>query len=390
MAIGSRTLSKTFGRFFESERSGGLLLIGCTLLSILAANSVIGNEYLAFWHAKFAGLTVEHWINDGLMAVFFLLIGLELERELYNGELSNFRTALLPAIAALGGVIVPSAIHYSLNAGTATQAGVGIPMATDIAFSLGVLSLLGNRVPSSLKVFLVAFAVMDDLFAIICIALFYTSGLSVLYLAGAVVVWTLLLLVVNKYFRITSLTPYMIGGALMWFLMFKSGVHATIAGVLLAFALPFSRKEEDEASPSHRLEDLLHKPVAFVILPIFALANTAIIVEPSWTQALLTSNSLGIIGGLIVGKPVGIVTACLAAVGIGLCKLPEDLSWKHIAGAGLLGGIGFTMSIFITNLAFPLDAQVISESKIAVLIASLIAAAVGLFWLRLAGSKLNK
>ncbi|HRA39675.1 MAG TPA: Na+/H+ antiporter NhaA, partial [Pyrinomonadaceae bacterium] len=247
MRVVPKKLSNTFKAFFDSEKSGGILLIVCTGISILVANSVIGDQYLGVLQRDLAGLTVEHWVNDGLMAVFFLLIGLELERELYNGELSSFRTALLPVIAAIGGVALPGMIHFALNAGTVTQAGVGIPMATDIAFSLGVLALLGNRIPASLKVFLVAFAVMDDLFAIIIIAIFYTAKFSIFYLAGAMAVWVLLI-VLNHYFKVMSLVPYLIGGALMWFLMLKSGVHATIAGVLLAFAMPFSTKQDDEES----------------------------------------------------------------------------------------------------------------------------------------------
>ena len=382
MRVVPKKLTNTFKAFFDSEKSGGILLIVCTGISILVANSVIGDQYLGVLQRDLAGLTVEHWVNDGLMAVFFLLIGLELEREFYNGELSSFRTALLPVIAAIGGVALPGMIHFALNAGTVTQAGVGIPMATDIAFSLGVLALLGNRIPASLKVFLVAFAVMDDLFAIIIIAIFYTAKFSIFYLAGATAVWVLLI-VLNRYFKVMSLVPYLIGGALMWFLMLKSGVHATIAGVLLAFAMPFSTKQDDEESPSHRLEHLLHKPVAFVILPIFALANTAIVIGADWSQNLLTANSEGIMAGLLIGKPLGILVVGFAAVTFGLCKLPEDLNWKHIAGAGMLGGIGFTMSIFITNLAFVGDAQVINASKIAVLLASLTAGIVGFIWLRL-------
>lgn len=368
--------------FVDSERSGGAVLIFCTFVSLAAANSVIGQDYQAFWHIQIAGLSVEQWINDALMAVFFLLIGLELERELYNGELADFKTALLPAIAALGGVTLPAAIHYAMNTGTSTQAGVGIPMATDIAFSLGVLALLGSRVPLSLKVFLVAFAVMDDLFAIVVIAVFYTAKLTILYLAAALAMWVFLF-ALNRLCKVTSLFPYLVGGALMWFLMLKSGVHATIAGVLLAFAIPFSTKQDDEQSPSHRLENALQKPVAFLILPVFALANTAIVIAPDWTNGLVTANSAGIIAGLVIGKPLGITLASLVAVTVGLCKLPAYLNWKHMIGAGILGGIGFTMSIFITNLAFAFDESTVNASKIAVLFASLIAGVAGFLWLRL-------
>lgn len=377
-------LSNTFNKFFDSEKSGGNLLLACTLLSIFIANSPAGADYLGFWHANIGGLSLEHWINDALMAVFFLLIGLELERELYVGELSNLRNALLPVIAAVGGMVFPALIHFLLNRGTPTQAGIGIPMATDIAFALGVLAILGSRIPSSLKVFVVAFAVIDDLGAIVIIALFYTARLSIGYLIAALAVWSLLL-ALNHRFRVMSLFPYLLGGALMWFLMLKSGIHATIAGVMLAFAIPFSAKEEDEASPSHRLEHFLHKPVAFLILPIFALANTGILVGANWLQDLSSTNSVGIITGLVAGKTLGVVLFCLAAVGIGICRLPADLRWPHVIGAGMLGGIGFTMSIFITNLAFTGNAEIVNASKMAILIASLSAGAIGYTWLRLAG-----
>jgi NhaA family Na+:H+ antiporter len=385
MSIIQRKLSNTFKSFFDSEKAGAVLLIICTAVSLLLANSYLGASYLGLWHTYIGGLSVEHWVNDGLMAIFFLLIGLELERELYNGELSNFKNALLPIFAAVGGICLPALIHFSLNAGTPTQPGVGIPMATDIAFALGVLALLGRRVPASLKVFLTALAVMDDLGAIIVIAIFYTAQFSVAYLVGALAVFVLLV-GLNRFFRVMSLTPYLLGGALMWFLMLKSGVHATIAGVLLAFAIPFSAKEDDEESPSHRLEHILHKPVAFVILPIFALANTGIVIGGGWTQNLWSANSTGIFGGLVLGKPVGITLLSFLAVAVGICRLPLDLKWRHVFGAGLLGGIGFTMSIFITNLAFVGEAELINASKMAILLASLTAGTFGFLWLKLFGS----
>ena len=315
------------------------------------------------------------------MAIFFLLIGLELERELYSGELSSLRNAMLPLVAAAGGIVTPALIHYSLNAGTATQAGVGIPMATDIAFALGVLAILGRRIPASLKVFVVAFAVMDDLGAIVVIAIFYTAKLSIAYLAAALGVW-ILLCVLNRFFRVMALAPYLLGGALMWYLMLESGVHATIAGVMLAFAIPYSAMDDDEKSPSHRLEHILHKPVAFVVLPLFALANTALPIGADWMQSLASLNSIGIAAGLVVGKPLGITLFCFVAIATGLCRLPADLNWRHVFGAGILGGIGFTMSIFIANLAFSGDAQAIDASKIAILAASLAAGTLGYLWLR--------
>ena len=382
MAPIRRTLSNTFQEFFDSEKSSGILLIICTVISLLIANSSSGADYLSLWQTYVGGLSIEHWINDALMAIFFLLIGLELQRELYSGELSNLKNALLPIFAAIGGMVVPALIHFSLNAGTPTQAGIGIPMATDIAFALGVLALLGNRIPASLKVFVVAFAVIDDLGAIIIIATFYTAQLSVGYLVGALAVLTLLI-ALNRLLRVMSLVPYLLGGALMWFFMLKSGVHATIAGVMLAFAIPFSAKDDDEKSPSHKLEHFLHKPVAFLILPVFALANTGVLVGANWMQEVTSTNSVGLIAGLILGKPLGVTLLCFVAVTSGLCRLPPELSWRHISGAGILGGIGFTMSIFITNLAFAGNAAIINASKMAILSASVTAGTVGFLWLRL-------
>lgn len=380
MNLVQQTLSSTFNKFFESEKTSGILLIFCTAISLLATNWSIGADYLSFWQRHVGSLSLEHWINDGLMAIFFLLIGLELERELYSGELSNFKNALLPIFAAIGGMVAPALIHFSLNTGTSTQAGIGIPMATDIAFALGVLAILGNRIPASLKVFVVAFAVIDDLGAIVIIAAFYTTQLSIWYLVGALAVWALL--VALNRLRVMSLIPYLLGGALMWLLMLKSGVHSTIAGVMLAFAIPFSAKDDDKASPSHKLEHFLHKPVAFIILPIFALANTGILLGTEWMQSLTSTNSLGIIAGLIVGKPFGVTFLCFVAVASGICRLPPDLNWRHILGAGILGGIGFTMSIFITNLAFSGNVETINASKMAILSASLTAGAVGFLWLQ--------
>lgn len=383
MGVVQRKLSRTFKDFFDSEKASGVLLIICTALSLLITNSILGANYLYLWNLEIGGLSIELWINDALMAIFFLLIGLELERELKVGELSEIKNALLPIFAAIGGIIVPALIHFILNNGTTTQNGIGIPMATDIAFALGVLALLGSRVPASLKVFLTALAVIDDLGAIIIIAVFYTAKLSTAYLFGAIVVFGILF--VLKKAGVTRLAPYLLGGVLMWFLMLKSGVHATVAGVLLAFTIPFSSKEDDENSPSHRLEHFLHKPVAFVILPIFALANTGIVIGADTLQNLATANSSGIIAGLLFGKPIGITLLSFIVVSLGICRLPLDLNWKQIFGAGILGGIGFTMSIFITNLAFIGEANIINASKIAILLASLTAGTIGFLWLKVFG-----
>lgn len=375
------TLTNTFQRFFESEKSSAIVLMICTIVSIAIANSPAGAAYENLWQMNLGRLTVSHWVNDGLMAIFFLLVGLELERELYSGELSSPTKATLPLFAALGGMLTPALFHFLFNMDTATQSGMGIPMATDIAFALGVLALLGRRVPASLKVFVVAFAVVDDLGAIVIIALFYTPQLATAYLLAAAAVF-LALVALNRVFRVMFLLPYLIGGALLWFFMLRSGVHATLAGVLLAFAIPYSSIDEDRKSPSHRLENWLHGPVAFMVLPVFALANTAILVDASWLQERASSNSIGIIAGLVLGKPLGVTLFCLLGFLSGLCRLPSDLRWRHIFGAGLLGGIGFTMSIFIANLAFPGDAGLIDASKMATFAASVAAGTLGYLWLR--------
>lgn len=370
--------TKIFTAFFNSEKSGGIILICCTLLSLVFANSNFGVAYDGFWQTQFAGHSIAHWINDGLMAVFFLLIGIELEREIYDGELANFKDALLPIFAAVGGMLLPAAIFLIFNFGGPTQSGAGIPMATDIAFALGVLSLLGKRVPVSLKVFLTALAVIDDLGAILIIAIFYTQTFSWLYFLLAFGVYGILLLL-NRL-NVRSLIPYLIGGVVMWYFMLHSGVHATITGVLLAFAIPF-RKIKGRPSPSNTLEHFLHKPVAFVILPLFALANTAIILSGDTFGALTESYSLGVAAGLIIGKPLGILLLTYLATKLGLCKLPSGLNWKHIFNVGILAGIGFTMSIFITLLAYS-DPVVIANTKLCVLLSSLVAGTLGFFGLK--------
>jgi NhaA family Na+:H+ antiporter len=374
-------LTATFLRFAKSEQFGGILLLGCTMVSLVLANSPLGSDYLSFWHLEVGPLSLGHWINDALMAVFFLFIGLELEREMYEGELSNLRGALFPAIAAAGGMAAPALIHVYLNAGSATEAGFGIPMATDIAFALGVLALLGTRIPPALKVFVVAFAVIDDLGAIVLIAAVYSGELSMSYLALALATWTVLFLL-NRPLRVTALTPYLLGGALLWYFVHEAGIHASIAGVMLAFAIPFRSCKPDLPSPSARLEGRLHTPVAFLILPLFALANTGIPLDTAVFDELASQNALGIVLGLVLGKPLGVLLFCLLAVRLGASSLPDGVGWRHVAGAGMLGGIGFTMSIFITNLAFAGDEATINVSKLAVLAASLLSGILGYLWLR--------
>lgn len=371
------TLTELFKKFFDSERAGGILLIVCTAASLVLANSHLSGNYLQFWRFELGEYSVQHWVNDGLMTVFFLLIGLELEREFYLGELSNLKCAAFPLIAAFGGMFVPAAIFLLFNFGTPTQAGAGIPMATDIAFAIGVLSLLGSRVPAALKVLLTAMAVIDDLGSIIVIAIFYTSGIAFSELSFAVGIF--LLLVILNQLKVRNLFPYIIGGVLMWYFMKHSGVHPTITGVLLAIAIPFG--DGSKKSPSYILQHWLHTPVAFFVLPLFALANTCLEIDSTWYWGLGTANSLGIISALVAGKPIGIFLFSFAAVFLGLCYLPPGINWKQIFGIGLLAGIGFTMSIFITLLAFT-ETSLVTESKIAILVASLIAGSLGFLWLR--------
>jgi NhaA family Na+:H+ antiporter len=370
-------VTKLFTGFFESEKAGGLLLILCTVVSLILANSAMGNAYHHFWLTEFSGQSIEYWINDGLMTIFFLLIGLELEREIYKGELSNIKDALLPIFGAIGGMFIPAGIFLFFNYGTATQSGAGIPMATDIAFALGILSLLGSKVPTSLKIFLTALAVMDDLGAILVIAIFYTKTILWSNLLIAMGIYAVLL--VLGRLKVNNLIPYLIGGVIMWYFMLHSGVHATITGVLLAFAIPFGKG--GKKSTSYILQHFLHKPVAFIILPIFALANTAIVLSSDIGSTLTQHYSLGIALGLIVGKPLGIFALTFVAVKLGICQLPSDLNWKSIIGVGFLGGIGFTMSIFITLLAFDHEA-IINNAKFVILISSLIAGIIGFISLK--------
>lgn len=359
--------------FLNSEKAGGLVLIFCTVISLAVSNSSFAEGYHHLWQTSFAGGNIEYWVNDGLMAIFFLLIGLELKREIYQGRLSNIKDALFPIFGAVGGMLLPAGLFLLFNLNTSTQSGAGIPMATDIAFALGILSLLGNKVPASLKVFLTALAVIDDLGAILVIAIFYTTTLSWLNLGIATGILAALF-ILNRL-KVKNMVPYLLGGIAMWYFMLHSGVHATITGVLLAFALPF--ENGSETSASYKLQHLLHKPVAFLILPAFALANTAISINSNIGGLLSQPYSLGIIAGLVVGKPLGIFLATFIATKTGVCKLGEGLTWGNIFSVGILAGIGFTMSIFITLLAFN-DEVIINNAKLTILTGSLAAALLGL------------
>jgi NhaA family Na+:H+ antiporter len=283
-------LTRLFNEFFNSEKAGGFILIFVTVLSLGLANSPLQTDYIKLWNLDFGGTSIVHWINEGLMTIFFLLICLELEREIYIGELSNIKKASLPIFGAFGGMLVPAGLFLLLNYGTDSQVGAGIPMATDIAFAIGILSLLGNRVPSSLKIFLIALAIIDDLGAIIVIAIFYSSSLTFLNLFIALGIFGILL-ILNRL-KVHNLIPYLIGGVVMWYFMQHSGIHATITGVLLAFAVPF--EDGSEKSPSYNLQHFLHKPVAFVILPLFAIANTCLPIDTNFWNSITVKASCGL------------------------------------------------------------------------------------------------
>ena len=373
-------LTRLFSDFFESEKSGGLVLIICTIVSVILANTALGADYIDFWH-QYVGfawgglqlnLSVEHWINDGLMAVFFLMVGLEIERELYIGELHPLKNAVLPVAAAIGGMAVPALLYAIINFNTPTIGGFGIPMATDIAFAIAVLSLLGSRVPASLKILLTAIAIVDDLGAILVIAIFYGGGIQWLYFGLAAGIF-LFLLLLNRL-RVYHVWIYLVLGAAMWYCTLQSGIHATIAGVLLAFAIPFGNG--DEQSPSYRLQHTLHRWVAFGILPLFVLANTAIAIRMEVFGGLIAAHTLGIFIGLCVGKPTGILLASWLVAKLKIAALPEDLHFGHIFSVGFLAAIGFTMSIFVTILAFDTE-TLVQTSKIAILITSVLSGLTG-------------
>jgi Na+:H+ antiporter, NhaA family len=378
-------ISEFFKAFFAGNRSGGFILIGCTVLSLLLANSVIGPAYMALWDRPIGfnagGLRlrypIEFWVNDALMTIFFVYVGLEIKRELLRGELASLRKALLPVFAALGGMIVPALIHFLINNGSQTEAGFGIPMATDIAFALGALSLLGNRIPAALKVFLTAFAIIDDLGAIVVIAVFYTERFLQVYLFLAAGVWCIIFLMGR--FKVNHLIAYVLPLIVLWYCFLQSGVHATISGVLFAFALPSDTG--NGLSCSSRLEKILRQPVTFLILPLFAFANTGVKFPANWDMQVFSRNSLGIIMGLIIGKPLGIISFTMTAVKCKLSNIPASLNWSHIFGAALLGGMGFTMSIFITLLAFE-DPELDANSKIAILLATSLSGILGCLFLR--------
>ncbi|WP_434674909.1 Na+/H+ antiporter NhaA [Pseudomonas sp. R4-84] len=368
-------------RFMQSESSGGIVLMFSALAALIVANSPLFTTYTSVLHASFLGMSVEHWVNDALMAIFFLLVGLEIKREMQIGELAKWSQRALPGFAALGGMIVPALIYAWVNRHSSeTLAGWAIPAATDIAFALGVLSLLGNRVPMSLKVFLSALAILDDLGAVAIIAMFYTSGLDVTMLAASAGVIAVLL-IMNKA-GVTRLLPYLALGLVLWVLVLKSGVHATLAGVALAFCIPLNKDAPAEDSPSLKLERRLSPWVAFLIMPIFGFANAGVSLAGVSLSNLLDPVPLGVAAGLLLGKQLGVFTFALVAIKTGLAQMPTHSSWRQVYGVALLCGIGFTMSLFIGNLAFPGAQLLIDEVKVGVLAGSTLAALAGILVLR--------
>lgn len=379
-------IQNTIRKFLDSESSGGILLMGAAVLALIVANSPWSEAYFNALHIYVGPLSVAYWINDALMAVFFLMVGLEIKREMVDGHLSSWPRRILPGVAAAAGMAVPALIYLFFTAGTGAEHGWAIPSATDIAFALGVLSLLGPRVPTSLKVFLAALAIIDDLGAVIVIGLFYTSDVSPFYLAlSAAVVAALVGL--NR-FGVRQLWPYLVLGAALWFFVFQSGIHATIAGVMLALTIPLKRtpatpEARGSESPLHRLEHALIAPVAYFIVPIFGFANAGVSFAGLGMDALVAPVTLGVAAGLSIGKLVGIFGAVTILVKLDWADLPVGASWLQMLGTTLLCGIGFTMSLFISLLAFN-EPLLQDEAKIGILMGSLVAGVSGYVILRLA------
>ena len=383
MGHAPRITPSAIRRFLESQSSAGLVLMGAAVLALVLANSPVGPSYDTILHAYVGPLSIGHWINDALMAVFFLLVGLEIKREMLDGQLSTWPRRVLPGIAAAGGMMVPALVYLALNRGP-TAAGWAIPAATDIAFALGVIALLGTRVPASLRVFLAALAIIDDLGAVVIIALFYTAKLSIPDLAGAVAA-TGVLIGLNRL-GVRRLTPYLLVGAILWILVFRSGIHATLAGVIVALAIPMrctpGRPDGDADSPLHTLEHALHLPVGFIVVPIFGLANAGVPVLTLPAEALVAPVTLGVSLGLLLGKVTGVFGFSMLAVRLGLADMPAHAGKRQLLGVALLCGIGFTMSIFITLLAFPTSPILQAEAKVGVLAGSFVSGLLGYTLLR--------
>jgi NhaA family Na+:H+ antiporter len=369
--------------FFKNDSAGGILLVVATAAAMILANSSLSDVYLGFLHTKVVGMSLSHWINDGLMAVFFLLIGLEVKRELLEGALKTRESAILPAVAAVGGMLVPALVYASFNMDNpVTLDGWAIPAATDIAFALGVMALLGDRVPTSLKVFLLALAIIDDLGVIVIIALFYSSDLSTLALTVGFIATTVLLIM--NHLGVTRLAAYLVVGAILWIAVLKSGVHATLAGVVIGFAIPIKGKTSAAPSPLKTLEHALHPYVTFIILPLFALANAGLSLSGVSLESLSGSVPMGVALGLVVGKPVGVFLFSWISVKAGVAQLPDGTNFGQVFAVALLCGIGFTMSIFISSLAFgSVHEQFDILARMGILMGSTIAAILGYIGLTL-------
>jgi len=372
-------LSSALHEFIASESLAGLVLMGAALVAMALINSPMGGPWQELLHVPVGGLTLEKWVNDGLMAVFFLLVGLEIKREVREGQLATWRRRALPGIAALGGMVVPALIYVGVNITSPdTLRGWAIPAATDIAFALGVLSLLGGRVPVSLKVFLTALAILDDLGAIAIIAVFYTSDLSWMALAGAGLM--LLILFVLNRLHVMRLWFYLLPAVGLWWFMHQSGVHATLAGVAVALMIPSRRwpaRPDRPEAPLHVLEHALHPWVAFLIMPVFALVNAGVRLDSIRLEDLTGAAPLGVALGLFVGKPLGVLGACWLAVRFGLAERPAGASWVQVGGLSVLCGVGFTMSLFISFLAFPRSPELIGAVKMGVVAGSVLSAMAG-------------
>ena len=388
-----KNLSKPFKWFFKLEAASGLVLLVAAIIALVISNSNFSELYFSILKKYlFIGindfglkLSVHHWINDLLMAIFFFFVTLEIKREFIQGELSNFKKALLPIIGAVGGMVIPALVYVAINFGNhETLNGWAIPSATDIAFSLGILSLLGSRVPISLKIFLTALAIIDDLGAILIIAFFYSGDLSISYLSLILITY-IVLLVLNK-FGVKKFVPYLIMGTFMWFFTYKSGIHATIAGVLLASTIPHRIKDKD-FSLLIKLEHAISPYVAFMIMPIFAFANAGVSLEGLSLQSLLQPVPLGILLGLFIGKQIGVMFFSFFAVKLGVAQMPDNSNWLSLYGVSILTGIGFTMSLFVGNLAFSENIQYIDGVKIGVLAGSLLSTLFGYFILLVTSKK---
>lgn len=384
-------MRKQIKQFFEADSASGITLLIFLIISLLIANSPLGSGFESLLahqigfetpqvHLKYSVLL---WINDGLMALFFLMVGIEIKQELAHGQLSSAKKASLPIFAALGGMLVPAGIYALFNAGTETSHGWGIPMATDIAFAIGILSILGKRVPIALKVFLTALAIVDDLGAILVIAIFYTTALHATYLLYALGIFTVMMFM-NRI-GIKSVWFYLIPGLFVWYFIHHSGIHATIAGVLTAMTIPIKGRKPGH-SPIQTVEHAISTPVNFIIMPLFALANTNIRFENGMVDGLASPLGAGIIAGLFIGKPIGITLFSWISVKLGLSELPKGTQWLQVLAIGLMGGIGFTMSVFIALLSFD-DAYHQTEAKFAILVASALSGVIGYIILKNLGKR---